>query len=989
MMTVPMDNSSAPSSWELAERLYKKNLELETGLRKSAQSRVPSDPNTWFQIRENYEAIILEDHDFSQKREVELALWQLHYRKIEEFRAHINAAAKSAGSVASQGVRGPARPDRIKKIRSVFKSFLSESTGFYHDLILKIRAKFGLPLGFFSEGPESQTISTEDEKKSAEMKKGLMSCHRCLIYLGDLARYKASYGEGDTVNRDYGAASSYYIQAASLYPSSGNPHHQLAILASYSGDDLVSIYRYFRSLAADIPFSTARDNLIIAFEKNRQSFSQLPGKPTPAKTPATRHNGRGRGRGDARVLAKETKGEGSPPKEHDHDISDVLKSFSIRFVRLNGILFTRTSLETFGDILSLVINDMLDLLFSGSEEELNFGTGAADNGLMIVRLIAILIFTVHNVNKETEGQSYAEILQWTVLLQNAFTAAFEFAGHIIKRCIQLHNAESSFLLPAILVFIEWLACHPDTAAGSDVEEKQSNARVFFWNQCVSLMNKLMLSGLVSVDEDEDETCFFDMSRYDEGETSNRLALWEDFELRGFLPLVPAQLILDFSRKHSFESDGKIKERKSRVQRIFAAGRALTNVVQVDQKAIYFDPRYKKFIIGIKPPVFDDYMHTDLLAEPKSIVKNQVSQVESTVNHGVSKLSIVNHGNEQTKAQLYVDGEDEEEEIVFKPIVGERYPNGNMSFSTTYESVQPAEISRKDDWASYGTAVSGAVSSIQKPSVLHATSPLNATVPSISQQPLQPMQLSASNWLMGQEAALAIDLKKFNLNGNGLAVSHGLQNDLSSLQSTAFQTLLSGQSGLDTINTLTGQTRGATPAFPSNLDSIMPLGVTSNGLSMKLSALPSTSKKNPVSRPVRHSGPPPGFSHVPSKQLDNPIMDSAGLNEQNQHIDDYSWLDGYHSSTTKGLCMENSNNHDGHSYAHAGTVNTNVLNGAMNFPFPGKQISTMRTPVANEKWHDFQLFENLKAYKEQQVQQTSFIPPLMPEQHQAQSLWSAR
>jgi len=42
---------------------------------------------------------------------------------------------------------------------------------------------------------------------------------------------------------------------------------QLAILASYSGDDLVSIYRYFRSLAADIPFSTARDNLIIAFEK--------------------------------------------------------------------------------------------------------------------------------------------------------------------------------------------------------------------------------------------------------------------------------------------------------------------------------------------------------------------------------------------------------------------------------------------------------------------------------------------------------------------------------------------------------------------------------------------------------------------------------------------------------------------------------------------------------------------------------------------------
>lgn len=42
---------------------------------------------------------------------------------------------------------------------------------------------------------------------------------------------------------------------------------QLAILASYSGDELVAVYRYFRSLAVDNPFTTARDNLIVAFEK--------------------------------------------------------------------------------------------------------------------------------------------------------------------------------------------------------------------------------------------------------------------------------------------------------------------------------------------------------------------------------------------------------------------------------------------------------------------------------------------------------------------------------------------------------------------------------------------------------------------------------------------------------------------------------------------------------------------------------------------------
>nr|XP_011464926.1 PREDICTED: protein SMG7-like isoform X2 [Fragaria vesca subsp. vesca] len=107
-----------------------------------------------------------------------------------------------------------------------------------------------------------------DGMKSADMKKGLISCHRCLIYLGDLACYKGLYGEGDSKTREYAAASSYYLQAASCWPSSGNPHHQLAILASHSGDEVVTVYRYFRSLVVDNPFSTARENLIVAFEKS-------------------------------------------------------------------------------------------------------------------------------------------------------------------------------------------------------------------------------------------------------------------------------------------------------------------------------------------------------------------------------------------------------------------------------------------------------------------------------------------------------------------------------------------------------------------------------------------------------------------------------------------------------------------------------------------------------------------------------------------------
>lgn len=42
---------------------------------------------------------------------------------------------------------------------------------------------------------------------------------------------------------------------------------QLAIIASYSGDEFAATYRYFRSLAVENPFTTARDNLILTFEK--------------------------------------------------------------------------------------------------------------------------------------------------------------------------------------------------------------------------------------------------------------------------------------------------------------------------------------------------------------------------------------------------------------------------------------------------------------------------------------------------------------------------------------------------------------------------------------------------------------------------------------------------------------------------------------------------------------------------------------------------
>ncbi|XVE79007.1 hypothetical protein DITRI_Ditri14bG0023300 [Diplodiscus trichospermus] len=988
MMIVQMDKMSAPSSKERAQHLYEKNIELENNRRRSAQARVPSDPNAWQQMRENYEAIILEDHAFSEQHNIEYALWQLHYKRIEELRAHFSAALASAGSNASQGLKVPPRPDRLTKIRLQFKTFLSETTGFYHDLILKIRAKYGLPFGYFSDDSESQIVMDKDGKKSADVKKGLVSCHRCLIYLGDLARYKGLYGDGDSKSREYAAASSYYLQAASIWPSSGNPHHQLAILASYSGDELVAVYRYFRSLAVDNPFSTARDNLIVAFEKNRHNYSQLPGdvKTPLVKEPDVCSLGKGRGKVEAKLPSKDVNVESSRAKEKVSGLHDTFKSFCIRFVRLNGILFTRTSLETFADVLSQVSRDLCELLSSGPEEELNFGTDAAENALLLVRLVSILVFTIHNLKRESEGQTYAEIVQRAALLQNAFTAVFELMGHVVERCSQLQDVSSSYALPAILVFLEWLACCPDVAAaGSDVDEKQSITRSVFWKHCVSFLNKILLVRPMCIDdhEDEDETCFFNMSRYVEGETENRLALWEDFELRGFLPLVPAHTILDFSRKQSLVSDDG-KQKKARVRRILAAGKALFNIIKVNQKTVCFDSKAKKFLIGVQPS--EDIT----FSSSTPLVTNGVGQETAPKN-------TINVGNLMPIPQRRMVGEedDDDEVIVFQPAVSEKRnevigPNWPPAESLTLDQSTSA-----GDLKSYGSTIPASLDSLHQHKTFDANTPLPVSVGSILPQHLQSVQMHTSSWSVEEASSLPNSLKGLTMLENGHVMKRGMQDNVglshSAARSVAIQQLINAGAGVAGMNYT--QTKVPESVMPSRIDAIVSSGVAADSLAAKTTSASIVGmRKNPVSRPVRHLGPPPGFSPVPPK----PPSESVSASDlENPLMDDYRWLDGYQlTSSLKGSWLDSSLNYASHAEQQYVNNSSNGLSGTVSFPFPGKQVSTMQFQMEKQKgWQDYNTLEHLKMQQEQKSQQQQRMNgnqqfTSLPEQYQGQSVWTA-
>ncbi|CAN6865814.1 unnamed protein product [Brassica oleracea] len=191
--------------------------------------------------------------------------------------------------------------------------------------ILKIRAKYGLPL---------------DGKKIAEVQKGL--------------------------NREHAAA------------SSGNPHHQVIFPCLFHVMFLVGTTMSY-SLSNGINFICG-DNLIVAFEmrlyshflSTNTSLSLLsrivPNLFTAPKDSSRRPTGKRRGKGgdkDADVVAV-------PEKDKVTSADEMLKAFCVKFVRLNGILFTRTSLETFSDVLGSTSSSLRDLIWSSLTEDMIF-----------------------------------------------------------------------------------------------------------------------------------------------------------------------------------------------------------------------------------------------------------------------------------------------------------------------------------------------------------------------------------------------------------------------------------------------------------------------------------------------------------------------------------------------------------------------------------------------------------------------------------------
>ena len=287
---------------EGGRRLLSGAHELERRLADELKSGVkPSDPSVVqarAKLRELFHELLLEHYELAVRKGVERSLWLIvFHRRIEEHRKKLRRASEAEQAAIQrpesvpESVRVSANASGLRA-RAGLLQVLEEAECFYETMLGELQRRNGVDcrLGPLSPGSMAEPDAASEpamrfieaaahleEAPSARTAKTLAvraSCASCLLFLGDLSRYRQLHAEAPAAAAAGTGASGRWAAALALYgvaqliaPQSGNAHNQMAVIATYEARHSAAMYHYMRALAAPAPFSTARENLLTFFAR--------------------------------------------------------------------------------------------------------------------------------------------------------------------------------------------------------------------------------------------------------------------------------------------------------------------------------------------------------------------------------------------------------------------------------------------------------------------------------------------------------------------------------------------------------------------------------------------------------------------------------------------------------------------------------------------------------------------------------------------------
>lgn len=392
--------------------------------------------------------------------------------------------------------------DHFALVSSEFQQFLADSAAFYDHLRQRL-------LNWLLA---NRPVPSDAQANAARCRQSL---HRCLVFLGDLARYRELHSQ--RAKKNFSAAEGFYLKALALLPENGNPHNQLAVLATYVEAETVAVYRYCRSLLIAQPFATAEENLALLFERSRQRPLAAP---PSSKNPAT-----------ASVTVS------SPGK----DKAASLKSFLHRLTRLHGLLFSIVTKQSQAS--TSYPREMETMLFLDFAALLRAGiVGDA----LLLKIVVTNIFCVVRASKAASSNSNN-----TVAMEHALRLAMETLSCVFKLLLEndlssqksyaavasagnaskpLDASPALRLLGPVVVFCEYLQCNPSVLEQLEALHDQQGGLVAFGqtfvDQLVTFLNHNKIKAL------------YRPLVHQQSSTAKQQQLWlkENIEMRGFAPL---------------------------------------------------------------------------------------------------------------------------------------------------------------------------------------------------------------------------------------------------------------------------------------------------------------------------------------------------------------------------------------------------------------------------------------------------------------------
>ncbi|KAJ0066685.1 hypothetical protein NL108_017875 [Boleophthalmus pectinirostris] len=160
-------------------------------------------------------------------------------------------------------------------LECAYRTHLIAGVGFYQHLLLYIQSHYQLQLHHCMDWTHaSDPLIVRRKALSAspkEMEWAQLACHRCLVYLGDLARYQNELAGVETEQ----LAERFYHQALCVLPHVGMPFNQLGTLAGSKFYNVDATYYYLRCIQSETPFEGAYGNLKRLFDKAAKMYQQV------------------------------------------------------------------------------------------------------------------------------------------------------------------------------------------------------------------------------------------------------------------------------------------------------------------------------------------------------------------------------------------------------------------------------------------------------------------------------------------------------------------------------------------------------------------------------------------------------------------------------------------------------------------------------------------------------------------------------------------